>query len=410
MTTEVSEFVSSFSDGYFTEANSVIGLDDSGFVTSRDGLPAGSPVGPPGMPGGPPQPPFSSIGSTFSIVYSSIIIITNAATLFAFATERRLRTYNNLFLINLAISDLLVGVTVAANVINTYYPTVVMCKLHLALNDAFLTVSVFGIVAISIDRHQATYDPITHFLKKCTRRAVIFNVVIWLICLAIWLPYTAGWDLGVILTTPSQNDPFRDACVPRYGLRLVTSLLPVGLTIIIPAILITVLYVRIVYKIRTAFGAEMLANQFRENVKEDGETPQGNAPGSTSTEFMGSSELKSRETDNEGIDIDGTQTNQKTTKATKQRESAEVARKATRTLSAIIVAFVIAWLPHVIFIIVTNLNRDLLFEGKIPEVVLFLVSMMRYSNSFLNPISYAMAQPLFRQTVLNMFRGFGRIC
>ncbi|XP_041463807.1 dopamine D2-like receptor [Lytechinus variegatus] len=289
-----------------------------------------------------------------------------------------------------------------------------MCKFHLAFNDAFLTVSVFGIVAISIDRHQATYDPITHFLKKCTRRAVIYNVVIWLICLAIWLPYTAGWDLGVILTTPSQNDPFRDACVPRYGLRLVTSLLPVGLTIIIPAILITVLYIRIVYKIRTAFGAEMLANQFRENVEEDGETPEGDASGtsgSNGTEFVLSSDINSRKTDNEGTDIDGTQTNyQKTTKATKHRESAEVARKATRTLSAIIVAFVIAWLPHVIFIIVTNLNRDLLFEGKIPEVVLFLVSMMRYTNSFLNPISYAMAQPLFRQTVLNLFRGFGRIC
>ena len=59
-------------------------------------------------------------------------------------------------------------------------------------------------------------------------------------------------------------------------------------------------------------------------------------------------------------------------------------------------------MPHVIFVIVTSSDQSILLERKLPDVVLAFISTIRFTNSFLNPVSYAVAQPLFRRTVAGM--------
>ena len=67
--------------------------------------------------------------------------------------------------------------------------------------------------------------------------------------------------------------------------------------------------------------------------------------------------------------------------------------KALRTLTFIIVVFFITSLPGCISIITSN-KTTLAVVGR----------WMTFINSLLNPVTYAMAQPVFRKTILEIVR------
>eukprot|EP00057_Strongylocentrotus_purpuratus_P012308 XP_011666782.1 PREDICTED: histamine H1 receptor-like [Strongylocentrotus purpuratus] len=67
--------------------------------------------------------------------------------------------------------------------------------------------------------------------------------------------------------------------------------------------------------------------------------------------------------------------------------------KVMRTLTLITVAFFLTWLPSSVAIIALD------FKSKMPAGVTEFVRWASYSNSLINPITYAIAQPLVRQTI-----------
>ncbi|KAF5900996.1 histamine H3 receptor-like, partial [Clarias magur] len=86
-----------------------------------------------------------------------VIVLGNALVILAFKTDRSLRRQSNYFLLNLAISDFLVG----AFCIPVYLPYILtgkwmlgrgLCKLWLVMDYLLCTASVFNIVLISYDR------------------------------------------------------------------------------------------------------------------------------------------------------------------------------------------------------------------------------------------------------------------
>ena len=85
-----------------------------------------------------------------------------------------------------------------------------------------------------------------------------------------------------------------------------------------------------------------------------------------------------------------------------KRESATEISKATRTLLVIVIAFVVSWLPQSIIMLIYSIEPVLVVPG-LPRPARLFFGWMPYLNSLLNPISYAVSQPLFRSTLFNMF-------
>ena len=128
-----------------------------------------------------------AFASFFYVILAIIIILGNTLVITAFATDRRLRTTTNEFLVGLAVSDLLVGV-----ISIPIWIYLSICQLdgsfttNIPLEMIFSTMDVFSgcssvlqLTAIGIERYFAITQPVNH--RTCNKR--VYHAII----LIIWV-------------------------------------------------------------------------------------------------------------------------------------------------------------------------------------------------------------------------------
>ncbi|KAG8566971.1 hypothetical protein GDO81_013450 [Engystomops pustulosus] len=137
-------------------------------------------------------------------VLMGILIVTtvlgNALVMLAFVVDSSLRTQNNYFLLNLAISDFLVG----ALCIPLYVPYVLtgrwsfgrsVCKLWLVLDYLLCTSSVFNIVLISYDRFISVTRAVSYRAQQSnSKHAVLKMSMVWLLAFLLYGPAIITWE------------------------------------------------------------------------------------------------------------------------------------------------------------------------------------------------------------------------
>ncbi|XP_030069311.1 histamine H3 receptor [Microcaecilia unicolor] len=137
-------------------------------------------------------------------VLMALLVITtvtgNALVMLAFVVDSSLRTQNNYFLLNLAISDFLVG----AFCIPLYVPYVLtgrwifgrsICKLWLVFDYLLCTSSVFNIVLISYDRFLSVTRAVTYRAQQSnSRHAVLKMVLVWVLAFLLYGPAILSWE------------------------------------------------------------------------------------------------------------------------------------------------------------------------------------------------------------------------
>nr|XP_006126232.1 histamine H3 receptor [Pelodiscus sinensis] len=127
-------------------------------------------------------------------------VVGNALVMLAFVVDSSLRTQNNYFLLNLAISDFLVG----AFCIPLYVPYVLtgrwafgksFCKLWLVIDYLLCTSSVFNIVLISYDRFLSVTRAVTYRAQQGnTKQAVLKMVMVWVLAFLLYGPAIISWE------------------------------------------------------------------------------------------------------------------------------------------------------------------------------------------------------------------------
>eukprot|EP00057_Strongylocentrotus_purpuratus_P033801 XP_792843.2 PREDICTED: trace amine-associated receptor 13c-like [Strongylocentrotus purpuratus] len=284
-------------------------------------------------------------GILWPILFTVLIIVANFLSLVAFCVEKRLRTYNNYFIINLTILDFITGFLLIPVVVHThfgYYPfSQDICKVHSAIRWAILNASNLAVVVICADRHQATYDPINHFISRSKRMAVIKNLIPWTVIVAKIQATLGGKNVEKQFALKDANKGKITAELPHDDMTsaVSTSTINVDLS-----------------SENLEQGPKMKNDNVKKNAKE----------------------------------------------TTRKRETATEMRKATKTLLFIVLAFVVSWLPQSINILIYSIEPVLVVPG-LPRPARLFFGWMTYVNSLLNPISYAVSQPLFRSTISNMF-------
>lgn len=114
-------------------------------------------------------------------IVAVLAIVGNAMVICVFRKERRLRRRTNYYIISLAIADFLVGcfgipfaILASLGLPNALYP----CLFSLSLLVVLCTISIFCLVAVSVDRYWAILHPMAYSRNVRTKTAIgmyIFN-------------------------------------------------------------------------------------------------------------------------------------------------------------------------------------------------------------------------------------------
>lgn len=128
-------------------------------------------------------------------MYSFIILLSvcgNSIVCFIVFSSKKMRTVMNLFIVSLALSDILMAVicipfTFVANlVINSWPFGDALCPIVTFLQVVTVFMSSFTLVAISLDRYSAIVHPLRPKMTK--RQAFIVISIIWILSVVIPLP------------------------------------------------------------------------------------------------------------------------------------------------------------------------------------------------------------------------------
>ncbi|XP_072171943.1 muscarinic acetylcholine receptor M1-like [Diadema setosum] len=394
-----------------------------------------------------------------------VTIVSNFVILVAFYDERKLRTYSNYYIINMTVADFLVGLVcmpIRATFLllgRTWVLGQTFCHVFIGLQHALQGVSVFGIVVICFDRYLATSYPLHHFKMKNKRSAMIANMFTWLLPFAVWLGIGPLWDF----LRPTGRRDASGSCLPNYATNFVASVVVVILRSIIPFVAVTVLCIRIYYS--TMMAGNLTSGNDRRYLHSEKDSSEESFPRSTlagnslaksgrsqkianiSSDFeeskvsgrrkLGESQEAERHVEKhlqEGSGERQVFTNQSkelaifptillereepssfgrtlvsgNSRATSNQRNMSTApstskgNKAIRTLTFVVVTFFLTWLPATLTLVLYSFDSSLITRLSYSTELRNIVRWISYGNSTLNPLAYALAQPLLRLTIFKV--------
>uniref|UniRef100_A0A8K9WR67 Neuropeptide FF receptor 1 n=1 Tax=Oncorhynchus mykiss TaxID=8022 RepID=A0A8K9WR67_ONCMY len=135
-----------------------------------------------------------TIAASYTLAYLFIFLLCmvgNGLVCLIVVRNRHMRTVTNLFIFNLAISDLLVGIfciptTLVDNLITGWPFSNAVCKLSGLVQGISVGASVFTLVAIAVDRFRCIVYPFKPKLTLLVAKATIG--LVWALALVIMLP------------------------------------------------------------------------------------------------------------------------------------------------------------------------------------------------------------------------------
>ncbi|NXF34863.1 NPFF1 protein, partial [Nyctibius bracteatus] len=204
----------------------------------------------------------SPVATMFILAYTFIFLmcmIGNILVCFIVVKNRQMRTVTNMFILNLAISDLLVGIfcmptTLVDNLITGWPFDNTMCKVSGLVQGMSVSASVFTLVAIAVERFRCIVHP---FRQKLTlRKALVTITIIWVVALLIMCP--AAITLTVtreehhfMVDTYNNSYPLYSCweAWPETRMRRIYTTVLFSHIYVVPLALIVVMYTRIAFKL-----------------------------------------------------------------------------------------------------------------------------------------------------------------
>ncbi|KAM9820346.1 neuropeptide FF receptor 2-like [Neosynchiropus ocellatus] len=311
-----------------------------------------------------------SVAAIFTVSYLLIFLVCmvgNGIVCFIVLRSKNMRTVTNLFILNLAISDLLVGIfcmptTLVDNIITGWPFGNLVCKLSGMVQGISVSASVFTLVAIAIDRFRCIVYPFKQKFTTTTSKLII--VIIWV--LAVFMMCPSGVMLQVtkehrvrIVQGNNKTLPFywcRENW-PNQEMRKVYTTVLFANIYLAPLSLIVIMYARIGFIL------------FKTTV------PQSRGSDTTSE---GSSHKK--------LNVDGRHV---------------VSRKKKRVIVMLLIVallFIVSWLPLWTLMMLSDYASLTEHQYRVINIYVYpLAHWLAFFNSSVNPIIYGFFNENFRR-------------
>ena len=302
------------------------------------------------------------------VVVGLIIVITvvgNAMVIVAYWIDSCIHDRAaNLLILNLAISDFIVGLVVLS--INLSWISwnewlggdywllgETFCKIWLVVDYTACMMSVLMIILISLDRYWLLTMKLGYFRFQTKRRLSVTISVLWIVVTTVYSVVAFGWTA---LTGEAEVD-FTEECEMDMTYNVYATFVQLILEFVFPLSLISILNIIVYHKIK-------LRAQGRVEWRTDG-------PAQLAT-------------------------------AQNQERMREYARhrRAAVVLAVLVSVFILCWLPYQIISVVSALCGDQCVSYTAWEVVNNLL----WCNSTINPFLYAATNVHFRRNFVNFLR------
>ncbi|XP_047660422.1 neuropeptide FF receptor 1 like 1 isoform X1 [Tachysurus fulvidraco] len=198
---------------------------------------------------------------SYVLLYTLVCVVCvagNSLVCVVVLTNRNMRSVTNLFILNLAISDLFVGVvcvptTLIDSLISGWPFSQMTCTLSNLIQGMSVSASVFTLVTIAVDRYTGIVYPFRHRLRPVTALFAIF--FIWLLAFAIIFPSSAMLTViqldDTYMVHENKTYPlfvcFEDW--PRSGMRRIYTTAIFVHVYLLPLVLISIMYGCIAFKL-----------------------------------------------------------------------------------------------------------------------------------------------------------------
>ncbi|XP_070541029.1 beta-2 adrenergic receptor-like [Ptychodera flava] len=312
------------------------------------------------------------LGILFTVI-TLTAIIGNVFVIVAVFKYRRLRTMTNLFILNLAFADELVGslimtTTLTYHFAGKWYFGTVYCHFWLAIDIVACTSSINHLCCIAIDRYVAINYPFTYDAKMSAKKLACISTIVWIISGLIgFIPIFFGW-----YKRPGFEQPPMDCLVNFNTAFSISSSL---ISFYIPLIIMCFVYWRI-YKTASYHHKQIY------------KTTVGSSPMCNEKLTTGNSSTRSP------------------LNRRKQKQASTIKEhgKAAKTLGVIMGCFIACWLPFFVMNIVSPLCGDC-----IPELISVIFTWLGYANSAVNPFLYGCLNKEFKNAFKDLLH-VGKIC
>uniref|UniRef100_A0A8B9R0X9 Muscarinic acetylcholine receptor n=1 Tax=Anas platyrhynchos TaxID=8839 RepID=A0A8B9R0X9_ANAPL len=375
---------------------------------------------------------------------SLVTVVGNILVMLSIKVNRQLQTVNNYFLFSLACADLIIGVfsmnLYTVYIIKGYWPLgAVVCDLWLALDYVVSNASVMNLLIISFDRYFCVTKPLTYPARRTTKMAGLMIAAAWILSFILWAPAILFWQFIVV----------------TFGTAIAAFYLPVVIMTVLYIHISLASRSRVRRhkpesrkerkgKSLSFFKAPLIKQNNNNSpkraveVKEEVRNGKVDDQPSAQTEATGHQEEK--ETSNESSTVSMTQTTKDKTTAEilpagqgqspshprvnptskwskikivtkqtgtecvtfasiarsqvrKKRQMAAREKKVTRTIFAILLAFILTWTPYNVMVLINTFCQTC-----VPETVWSIGYWLCYVNSTINPACYALCNATFKKT------------
>ncbi|KAM3609046.1 uncharacterized protein V6R79_008996 [Siganus canaliculatus] len=396
------------------------------------------------------ESPYTTVESVVIILVagslSLITVIGNILVMLSIKVNRNLQTVNNYFLFSLACADLIIGVCsmnlYTVYIVIGYWPLgAVVCDLWLAVDYVVSNASVMNLLIISFDRYFCVTKPLSYPARRSTKMAGLMIAAAWVLSFILWAPAILFWQFIVGGRTVPPGEcyiQFFSNPAVTFGTAIAAFYLPVAIMIH--------LYWRISKASRsrmrrdsrktsgTSLGegpghsqedgcesqnncvtaketAEEAGNAKKEQ-QQNGKVPcqedrpdqvvstPDNIQASTSKDAAGSGSGQKGSDDTSTADRQSLVAKSlfKVTKQTavakwKRKGISSREKKVTRTIMAILVAFVVTWTPYNVMVLINTFCSIC-----IPNSLWTIGYWLCYINSTINPACYALCNVTFKNT------------
>ncbi|KAM9854858.1 muscarinic acetylcholine receptor M4 [Aulostomus maculatus] len=373
---------------------------------------------------------------------STITVLGNSLVILSIKVNRHLRTVNNYFLLSLAVADLIVGL-VSMNLYTLYlargsWPLgAVVCDMWLVLDYVVSSASVMNLLIISLDRFLCLTHPLSYPAWRTGKMAGVMIAAAWLLSLVLWAPAILSWQ-----TAAGKRVVPEGAC---YTHLLASPSVTLGTTLpsfYLPALVMIGLYGRVSAASRSRLSTlqsdkdtlrssslsirDFLLRQRSWVTSEAAsEVSQNQSESSTPKRRTIHRVSRSPGANSEAADIALPLTRPATPHSRDEDESSSNAelhrtasvafsasfrsqerrrrrviareRRVTKTILAILLAFVLTWTPHNIMAVVAAFCHIC-----IPDALWKTGYWLCYVNSAINPGCYALCSVTFRKTFCSL--------
>uniref|UniRef100_A0AAX7VIQ4 Muscarinic acetylcholine receptor n=1 Tax=Astatotilapia calliptera TaxID=8154 RepID=A0AAX7VIQ4_ASTCA len=355
---------------------------------------------------------------------SFVTVTGNILVMLSIKVNRHLQTVNNYFLFSLACADLIIGVfsmnLYTVYIIVGYWPLgPVVCDLWLALDYVVSNASVMNLLIISFDRYFCVTKPLTYPTRRTTKMAGLMIAAAWILSFILWAPAILFWQFIVGQRTVPPGEcyiQFLSNPAVTFGTAIAAFYLPV--------IIMTVLYIHISLASRSRVSKHKPEKKEKKGMNSWEFTSQTTSPGPPtpppSPRRWSKLKIVTKQSGDECITaleivppVDGAERHSipisrprtvarkfasiARSQVRRKRQMAAREKKVTKTIFAILLAFIITWTPYNVMVLISTFC-----QSCVPDTVWAIGYWLCYVNSTINPACYALCNATFKKTFKNL--------